>query len=193
MFKYKQLILGTVIGLLFIPITAFATINLNIATNPYPVIVNGIETDVDGYNINGSTYLKLKDFEKAGLEVNFNSNNKQIEVSTSVDTPSGSETSDTQKPATNTQITSKPTSTPDGITNIDEWEEKYYIGCLYINNKCKENGYSFEFNIKLEKWQLLKADTVIFENVPITMTYGYGAVEYNYYVNTIMPIISTGN
>ncbi len=193
MFKYKQLILGTVIGLIFIPITAFATINLNIATNPYPVIVDGIETDVDGYNINGSTYLKLKDFEKAGLEVKFNSDNKQIEVSTSAGTASGSQAQDNSEPATNSQITSKPTSTPDGITNIDEWEGKYYIGTSYIDNKCKKTGYSFEFNIKLQKWQLLKDDTVILEDVPITMTYSYGSVEYTYYINNIMPIISTGN
>lgn len=39
----------------------FAEGALNVVLNPYPVYVNGTQIEVEGYNINGFTFLKLAD------------------------------------------------------------------------------------------------------------------------------------
>ena len=40
--------------------------------NPFPIKVNGAETKMEGYNINGSTYFKLRDIgEHMGFDVDF--------------------------------------------------------------------------------------------------------------------------
>ena len=51
--------------------TVFAADALNIIKNPFPILINSKPTEVDGYNINGHTYLKVADLKKANLEVLF--------------------------------------------------------------------------------------------------------------------------
>lgn len=79
----KKFVSGLLIGILIaLSVTTFAAVELKIAPNPYDVIINGSKADVDGYNISGSTYLKLTDFKQAGLEVSFNKDSKEIEITT---------------------------------------------------------------------------------------------------------------
>ena len=79
----KKFVSGILIGILLtLSITTFAAVELQVIPNPYKVLIDGKSSDVQGYNINGSTYLKLTDFVEAGLGVNFNKSEKQIEIST---------------------------------------------------------------------------------------------------------------
>lgn len=79
----KKFISGFLIGILItLSITTFAAVELNVAPNPFDVLIDGKTADIQGYNINGSTYLKLSDFVEAGLGVNFNKATKQIEIVT---------------------------------------------------------------------------------------------------------------
>lgn len=183
--KYiSGLITGVIISFCMVGFAA----ELNIIENPYPVLINGVVESVEGYNINGFTFLKLGDFKKAGLTVKFNETDKQIEVTSPV-------TTSTTAPLTtlnNTEVTSmstKPTSTPDGITQIDEWEGKYYIGYLYIRNKIREKGYDLILNTATEKWNLVKGEQILISAIPTTKTYGYSSIEINYYINTMLPLI----
>ncbi|AEY65428.1 hypothetical protein [Clostridium sp. BNL1100] len=76
----KKFISGLIAGaILACSITAFAT-NLKVIDNPYPVLINNKQEDVKGYNVNGSTYLKLSDFTKAGLDVKFDKDKGQIDI-----------------------------------------------------------------------------------------------------------------
>lgn len=78
----KNMLIGFIIGVILclgVPVFAAA---LNVVINPYPVLIDGVKTSVEGYNINGFTFLKLADFKKAGLEVKFNEAKKQIEITT---------------------------------------------------------------------------------------------------------------
>jgi hypothetical protein len=78
--KIKHMLIGFILGTaLCIGLPVFAEA-LNIVLNPFPVLINGVETEVEGYNINGSTFLKLADFKKAGLTVKFNETDRQIEI-----------------------------------------------------------------------------------------------------------------
>lgn len=79
--KYKQFMIGFLIGaLLFSLSPVFAEGELNIINNPFPILINGQVAEVEGYNINGYTFLKLADFGKTGLVVKFNETEKRIEI-----------------------------------------------------------------------------------------------------------------
>ncbi len=77
----KKFILGFILGsLIFGATAALAEEALQVKLNPFPILINGIKSDVEGYNINGFTFLKLADFKKTGLKVAFNETEKQIEI-----------------------------------------------------------------------------------------------------------------
>ena len=79
--KYKQFALGFLVGALVFSLSpVFAEGELNIMENPFPIFINGKMERVEGYNINGYTFLKLVDFGKAGLVVKFNETEKRIEI-----------------------------------------------------------------------------------------------------------------
>ncbi len=94
----KKFISGLIIGILIaLSITTFAAVELEIIPNPYEVLIDGNNSDVKGYNINGATYLKLTDFVEAGLGVTFNKDTKQIEITT----PAANVSKSTTNTATN--------------------------------------------------------------------------------------------
>lgn len=71
----KTLTLGIIIGAVaMLSITALA--EYITTPNPYPVKVNGQEVQVEGYNINDSTYFKLRDVANVvgGFSVGFTDN-----------------------------------------------------------------------------------------------------------------------
>jgi len=77
----KKFVSGLIAGVIVtVAVTAFAADTLKVVPNPFPVLIDGVKTEVEGYNINGSTYLKLRDFEKVGLGVDFV--DKQIIITT---------------------------------------------------------------------------------------------------------------
>lgn len=65
---FAGLITGIIIAISF---TTYAAVQLKVIPNPYPVFINNTKANVQGYNINGSTYLKLSDLKSAGLDVKF--------------------------------------------------------------------------------------------------------------------------
>ena len=72
----KNFITGFITGgIICAAVTGFA-VEYAVTTNPYPVKVNGVETAIEGYNINDSTYFKLRDVADAvgGFEVGFEDN-----------------------------------------------------------------------------------------------------------------------
>lgn len=164
-----------------------------IKPNPYPIVINGQQQDIQALNIDGFTYMKLADTAKVlNNTVKFNEVTKQIEISTNVEGVINMAGTTIQ------QIT----QTPDGITQIDVWEGKQYIGAIYIRNKVKEKGYDFVQDIHTRTWKIVKGvfnysthpltwhgDEVVLDDVPITEIFGNSAVEVNYYINTILPLI----
>jgi uncharacterized membrane protein len=78
----------------------FAEEVLNIVLNPYPVYVNGTQVEVEGYNINGFTFLKLADVGKCfDSTTSFNQTEERIDINgnsipttETISTPAPSET-----------------------------------------------------------------------------------------------------
>ena len=60
----KKYIAGFVAGALVSTGIALA-VEYQIEPNPYPVLVNGREHNIEGYNINGRSYFQLRDLGKA--------------------------------------------------------------------------------------------------------------------------------
>lgn len=81
----KRFVLGIIVGALLFGSAVFATDTLNITLNPFPVLIDNEPATVEGYNIDGYTFLKLADFKKAKLGVSFNQTENRIEITTTGD------------------------------------------------------------------------------------------------------------
>ena len=79
--NHKDLIVGVVIGaILFGNVGIIASNIYNITPNPFKITVNGLSKNIEGYNINGSTYFKLRDIgNEVGFNVDFKENTIMIE------------------------------------------------------------------------------------------------------------------
>lgn len=79
--KYKQFLIGFLVGaILFSSIPVIAE-GLTVLLNPFPIFFNGQQATVEAYNINGRTYLALGDVAKYfDATAVFNETNKRIDV-----------------------------------------------------------------------------------------------------------------
>jgi hypothetical protein len=79
----KKFIAGFVACLLLTAgMTVFAA-EYKIIPNPYPILVNGQAQNIEAYNIDGATYVKLSKVGMAtGSLVEFNTEKQQIEITT---------------------------------------------------------------------------------------------------------------
>lgn len=202
--KIKYLISGITIG------TIISTSAIALADNPIKLFINDkqISTDVSPVMIEGRVLVPVRVVsENLNCDVEWDQQNNTVKITSESSNNSVNQVSSipTVKEVTNTNMSTEITTTqttrpakpplPDGITWIDYNKDdgKFYIGTLYIDNKCKENGYRLQYNIKEQKWQLSKNEEIVLNDIPTTMVYSYDSIEYNYYVNTIMPIINAGN
>lgn len=70
--KLQGLITGVIAGAVITGSIGVLAAQHTATDNPFPVKVNGAETKIEGYNINGSTCFKLRDIGKhMGFDVNF--------------------------------------------------------------------------------------------------------------------------
>lgn len=79
----KKYIAGLLTGIILsLSLTTFAAVKLEAIPSPFPILIDGIKSTIEAYNIKGSTYIKLADLKAAGVDANFNSEKKQIEIKT---------------------------------------------------------------------------------------------------------------
>jgi hypothetical protein len=77
----KTLAIGLIIGIM-LGMGVFA-VEYVINPNPYPIVVNGQQQDIQALNIDGFTYMKLADAAKVlNTSVKFNEATEQIEINT---------------------------------------------------------------------------------------------------------------
>lgn len=146
--KYLSgLITGLILALSFTVLAA----ELRIIPNPYPVLINGTNHTVDGYNINDYTYLKLSDFKKAGLTVKFNETDQQIEITSLNDQIPQNNQLDSTNSITINNITIK-------INKIIQDSDSLKLYITYSNGSNKQimsadslskivfNGKQYEYN-----------------------------------------------
>jgi hypothetical protein len=212
----KQTVLGFILGgILFSSIGVFAAVELNVTPNKYDIMVNGEKTDIQGYNIEGRTYLQTRDTAKVlGADLNFKNNT--IYIDTNDNTNNTSEV--TLNPTPTPIITLTPTQTsadintnnesevknmnvvaqtPDGIeilyTLNDNFEYdpngKPYLDWMQITNKCKSLNLNFDFDKESQTYQIKdQNNNIIVNNIP---TYQKGKIYIlcSDYINIILPKI----
>lgn len=145
--KHKEFIIGLVLGgIIFGGFTIFAENLFDVIENPFKIRVNGEVCSIEGYNINGNSYFKLRDIgEYIGFNVDFKEETILIETSNNI-------------------LTSKAETTP-----IDN-EENDYISI--INNMLKNVDPSMGFMEDGENAGYYYADlNLILKNVTIAGNY----------------------
>jgi hypothetical protein len=181
----KKFFIGFIVGAMLFSSIGVLAEGLTVLLNPYPIVINGEVANVSAYNIDGSTYLKLADLGKSlGIPVSFNSELKQIEITTKITNESEVKSMSIENPVIPDTIT----QTPDGITQIDTFEGKQYIAILNIRNHIKDKGYSVE-RVNDGSFRLVKGERVLLSNIPTAIVYGASEVETDYYINTILPLM----
>jgi hypothetical protein len=188
MFKRLQgFIIGFMVCALLFGGVAFAA-ELNIVPNPFPVLINGSPATVEGYNINGYTFLKLGDFKQAGLVVKFNETDKVIEI-----------TNETQALAPVGEVN---TVSETATSNLRTSQKDGYLIFLYGNAEyinaasieAKSLSYRFDYigstlNLyRCENGDLTNKELVL-ENVTYNKIGDMDLMEYAYFQNTILPLL----
>ncbi len=196
----KNFVTGFVTGgIICAAVTGFA-VEYAVTANPYPVKVNGVETTIQGYNINDETYFKLRDVSAAvgGFEVGFENNaiivntpNKPTPAPTPAPTSTSAPVSSV-KPTPNPKLGQEELEyratlknqeyTSDGLPIIDSYQDgKRYVNTRHIDMvyDTKEHGYIWGTNyLKDEQRNKVVDNMVISEN---------GAIELNYYETVLRP------
>lgn len=170
----KSITLGILIGTITtLSITALA--EYIVVPNSFPVKVNGQTVQVEGYNINDSTYFKLRDVAAAvgGFEVGFEDN------AIIVNTPS--------QPTPAPTPTAKADLSPLPELPIEKRDGKEYVSAIDVNDMLK--------NIGLSKYSVLGSafynnDDILnplLNNIP----HYTDLIPLDYYTSTIVPIINS--
>lgn len=211
----KQTIISFILGaILFSSVSVFATTQLNVVPNPFPIIVNGKTSDIEGYNIEGRTYLQLRDTaEILNVDLDFKNNKIYINndegnniqetptpvaistpVPTNIDIDINNESEVDEMEST---ITNK---TIDGIKiyTYDTELQKYsasgnqYIKLVHVLNIYKPYGYDIE--VKDNIGTLIKKDdttkTILLQNIPLEDIDYFTMIKYDYYIENILPLLT---
>lgn len=177
----KNFITGFITGgIICAAVTGFA-VEYAVTTNPYPVKVNGVETSIQGYNINDETYFKLRDVADAvgGFEVGFEDN------AIIVNTPS--------------QPTATPEPTPtakDNLSPLPEVEIEIIDGAEYVRKSNIEKMLDalglgqYKFSATYFYNDLLDDGSTILSDIPHYPT-NNELIPIDYYNSTIIPTIHT--
>lgn len=187
----KNFITGFVTGgIICAAVTGFA-VEYAVTANPYPVKVNGVETSIQGYNINDETYFKLRDVSAAvgGFEVGFSDNTitiateQQPEPTTApTPTPANRSVSD----ITIVKGEDGNDYTSDGLM-IEHTTDGDYVFDWDILNNLKSKGITeYEF---AGKYFFKKGSTEnILNDIPVNPQ-NKVLIPLNYYVYTLKPIL----
>lgn len=176
----KKYISGLLAGIIIATsLTTFAAVQLKVVPNPYPIFINNSKANVQGYNINGSTYLKLSDLKVAGIDAGYNKDKKQIEVK--------SDAGLTDNNSNSTGNKQNPIFLYEGDVK-DTTYKKYtaieYNKNTYVNQvECDKSGITLKHSIKQKNYVLLKNGLEILKTLDSSPTY-FVVYEGQLYFNT---------
>ena len=151
--KLKSTTLGILIGAVTtLSITALA--DYIVAPNSFPVKVNGQTVQIDGYNINDSTYFKLRDVANAagGFDVGFSNNTITIATERRPEsTPAPTPTPSIIKPTLDPNKKYEPYeeyfeyNREDGLP-VYNFDGRYYVNTVDIGVKTDFDTHKFDDN-----------------------------------------------
>lgn len=194
----KKFILGFITGgTICAAVTGFA-VEYAVTVNPFPVKVNGVETSIEGYNINDNTYFKLRDVADAvgGFQVGFTDNTITIDTATVCPMPTETPTaSSTPAPTAVIDVSDYIVKGDDDEDyTIDGLKVEYIDGIAYvfdwdILNMLKSNGitdYEFAGRFFYKK----STDENLLTDIPVKSD-NKVLIPLDYYISTLKPLIDT--
>lgn len=178
----KRFVLGFIIGgVICSALTGFA-VEYAVTANPYPVKVNGVETPIEGYNINDNTYFKLRDVADAvgSFTVGFADNTITIDTP-QIEPPEPSETPTASVAATEPLPDIK-TEVFDGVKYVSDGYIEKMLDDIGLGNYTFSTTQFFDGS-DYSKPSLLK-------DIPRHPKYT-SYIPYDYYISTIVPVINS--
>jgi len=205
MFKLKLNIKSFAVGIILGGVTfsslGFAVNNYIIKENKFPIVINKVKSDVSALNIDGYTWLKLAD---VGIQLNstvkFNETTSTIEI----------DSNNTNSAKTNNDTVGESSVIPSPVPSVSNGtiqKDGFYLyvqdGVEYIllrdiiSKQHKENKeYNFKLitNTKINKTvnfvDLSNGnEDVVYENIPITIIQDSSCIQYNLYIDKLLPLI----
>lgn len=178
----KKFIFGFITGgIICAAVTGFA-VEYAVSVNPYPVKVNGEDVQVEGYNINDSTYFKLRDVADAvgGFDVGFEDN------TITIDTPSAAEATPVPTASPAPTPAAKADLSPLPELPVEKRDGKEYVSAIDINDMLKSLG--------LEQYSVL-GDSFYNNNDVLNpllkdIPHYTDLIPLDYYNSAIVPIIN---
>ena len=198
----KKIIIGFIVGaLMFGIIPVMAEGELSVTPNPFPVVIDGVVAEVEGYNINGYTFLKLADIGKTGLTVKFNETDGQIEITSM-------EEKAVMMPVPEGEPVPEPVKGEKPVSDVEKFDENGYQGIrvdgveYYSMKSMADSIYNKGYNVGYDKikdglflikYNNAKKSTVnstkLLENIPYKVFDGATHIEKNYCLNEILPLV----
>lgn len=191
--KYRQLVLGIIIGVMITGVVAFAgELRTFVAEEAnFPVLVDGspISLDMPVVTIEGRTYLPLRAMgDVLGISVEWNEEKGQAEVAKDTKQNEGDNLTKTNKYIPSDSILNNPNPI------VIEEGNKYYISADYINDTAYSNGCSVDVDLNSKIMKILN-DGV--EQLEFTMIYIENKIRYyvpyDYYIDNILPLFPHKN
>lgn len=158
MMKYKQLIIGFILGSMFFSGISFASAEVKqaIIANDINFVANGQEKNVTFVNIDGFNYAKVRDIISAfNGTITYDASTKTIKVTIGSEVTNVSDGTTTT--ATNTLIDSS------GLTYIEQDGVKY-VSFVDVIRFCSKQGFSFGFS------KLQNADGTFNNQIPYILS-----------------------
>lgn len=186
--KIKFLLIGFILGSCTFNI--FATVNslYDIIANPYRIMINGKETTIEGYNINGYSYFKLRDIgtQTKSFNVDFKEDMILIDTINATALTVDDETSSSN----NVDVTEKNIVTID--TDIYAVNDEKYFYFQYINNNLLSNTFITAKWEDSENYSLVLCNknnhSIILEPIPFEIYCEHAIVSEDYFNNYILPL-----
>ncbi len=189
----KKFLSGLLIGVLITAsVTVYAAVEYNIIPNSFPIYVDEKKEDVEALNINGYTWIRLGSISKVlNASVIFDEVSSQIIITTG-----GNNLGESDQTKTVCESrTEKPTYYTEDGQEMAEYEGKKYTRLTYLIPTAKGEGFLLwdSENKKLiiykSKESYENGDNPVIDSVPYTPIEGRAWVEYDYYTDTILPLI----
>lgn len=175
----KKLVFGIIIGAMLATGIVYA-VEYAIEPNPYQMTVDGHSVWMEGYNINGYSYFKLRDIgDRLGFGVDFMEDTIVIDSNkaepTAAPTPSGQ---------------FEPVYAIDGIeARVYDGYDGYFIFQGDIENKYY-GDYTFKLKQPDNTYYIGWRDKVFFDNYPQGGPYN-GGVELEWYNTVLQPWLAS--
>lgn len=175
----KKFISGFISGAILFSVAGALAASFTANPNPFPIKLNGNDVTIEGYNIEGSTYFKLRDIADVlgGFEVGFDDGTITL---TTPDNKPEQTAEPTQAPSSTVTepLPDVPIHTIDGVDYVYKPEIEKMLDDIGLNK--------YEFGV----WSFVNTDdySTILDDIPY---YDILYIPYDYYQETIVPIINS--